>query len=73
VWAACQLLTEATSRFGDPTEVRAIVQEDAGHFIVPAPYQPLSLDEPGAAPAATHQARVDFWNTVEEVLAEARQ
>ncbi|MBD7997186.1 MULTISPECIES: acyl-CoA thioesterase/BAAT N-terminal domain-containing protein [Oerskovia] len=73
VWEACLLLTEATSRFSDPTQVRAIVQEDAGHFIVPAPYQPIALDEPGAEPAATHQARVDLWNAVADVLAQARQ
>lgn len=73
VWEACPLLTEATSRFSDPTQVRAIVQEDAGHFVVPAPFQPLALDEPGAEPAATHQARVDLWNAVADVLAEARQ
>ncbi|MFF3063095.1 acyl-CoA thioesterase/BAAT N-terminal domain-containing protein [Oerskovia sp. NPDC057915] len=73
VWAACPLLTEAASGFSDPTQVRSVVQQDAGHFIVPAPYQPIALDELGADPAATHQARVDLWNAVEEVLAEARR
>ncbi|GAA3208678.1 acyl-CoA thioesterase/BAAT N-terminal domain-containing protein [Oerskovia jenensis] len=73
VWVACDLLAEMTPRFSDPEQVRSLVQEDAGHFITYAPYLPLGLNEPDATPAATHQARVDFWNTVEEVLAEARQ
>ncbi|MFF3063094.1 acyl-CoA thioesterase/BAAT N-terminal domain-containing protein [Oerskovia sp. NPDC057915] len=72
-WPACELLAEMRPRFGDPGQVRAIVQEDAGHYLTYAPYLPLGLDEPGAIPTATHQARVDFWRTVEEVLAEARQ
>ncbi|MBD7949039.1 MULTISPECIES: acyl-CoA thioesterase/bile acid-CoA:amino acid N-acyltransferase family protein [Oerskovia] len=71
VWVACPLLTDAMTRFGDPTRVRSVVQEDAGHYIALAPYLPVSLDESGAVPAATHQARVEFWNAVEEVLAEA--
>lgn len=73
LWAACELLAEMRPRFGDPEQVREIVQEGAGHYLTYAPYLPLGLDEPGAVPTATHQARVDFWNTVEEVLAEARQ
>lgn len=73
VWPACRLLEEALTRFDDLTQVRSVVQEDAGHFIALAPYQPFSLKEGVSEPAATHQARVDFWNTVDEVLAEARQ
>ncbi|MFF2621129.1 acyl-CoA thioesterase/BAAT N-terminal domain-containing protein [Oerskovia jenensis] len=73
VWAACPLLTEAMARFDDPTQVRSVVQEDAGHFIALAPYQPFSLKEGVSVPAATHQARVEFWDAVEEVLAQARQ
>lgn len=72
-WSACELLAEMEPRFGDPEQVRAIVQEGAGHYLTYAPYLPVGLDEPGAVPAATHQARVDFWGTVDEVLAEARQ
>ena len=72
-WAACELLAEMEPRFGDPGQVRTIVQKGAGHYLTFAPYLPVALDESGTTPAATHQARVDFWNAVEEVLAEARQ
>jgi dienelactone hydrolase len=72
-WEACTLLDEAMSRFDDPTRVRSVVHEGAGHFLALAPYQPYALDESGADPSATHRARVDLWNAVDEVLAEARR
>ncbi|MBE7699956.1 acyl-CoA thioesterase/BAAT N-terminal domain-containing protein [Oerskovia sp. Sa1BUA8] len=72
-WDACGLLRDVRPRFDDQGLVTAVEQEDAGHFLVVAPYRPLGLDEPGATPGATHQARVDFWDAVDAVLAEARQ
>jgi dienelactone hydrolase len=72
-WDACGRARETASRLDDPTQVRSVVQKNAGHYVALAPYRPFSLDEAGADPGATHQARVDFWNAVAEVLAEARQ
>ncbi|MBM7480793.1 acyl-CoA thioesterase/BAAT N-terminal domain-containing protein [Oerskovia jenensis] len=73
VWRSCDLLDEMASRFDDPERVHAIVQRGAGHLVTAPPYVPWGLDEPGATPAATHQARVDFWDAVDAVLAQARQ
>ncbi|MNW69140.1 hypothetical protein D3C74_480790 [compost metagenome] len=60
-------------RFDDQELVTTVEQKEAGHFLAVAPYLPLGLDETGATPAATHQARVDFWDAVDEVLSEAKQ
>lgn len=72
-WDACGRLRDVRPRFADQGLVTAVEQKDAGHFLAIAPYRPFGLDEPGATPAATHQARVDFWDAVDEVLAEAKQ
>ncbi len=72
-WDACGLLRDVKPRFADQGLVTAVEQKDAGHFLAIAPYRPFGLDEPGATPAATHQARVDFWDAVDEVLAEAKR